>query len=237
MAYNQVGIVIGETIIKEDSKMLTLLLKDRGKISVLAKNVLKPNSKLMAGCQLFSYGDFTILEKNTLRMITSVETIKSFYTIREDYDSFCVASIITELVNKYIMEEEEVNEILFLLFLGLDNLSINKNSKKILFVFILKFLQICGDAPPIDFCSNCGDNIQKNGYFSNSGMVCNACSKLEYVNLLEVEIFALKFILKENVNKCFSFSIPEKSVEKLSRVFVQYIYNNMEFKINSLNLL
>lgn len=232
-----VGIVLSETKIKESSKMLTILLRDKGKYSVLAKNIQNPKSKLMSSCQLFTYSDFTILEKDNLKIITKAECINNFYTIREDYYSFCVASFFVEIINKSILDEVEVNEILFLLFLGLDNLSMGKNQKQTLLVFIVKFLQLSGDVPPISFCSICSDNIEKIGFFSNNGMVCKKCKNEFSKELSYTEIYTLKYILNEETSKCFSFSIPEKNVEYLLEIFKKYLKNNLEYKINTLELI
>lgn len=234
---NHVGIVIGETEIKESSKMLTLLLKGIGKYSVLAKNVKNTKSTIASSCQLFSYSNFYLFEKNSLRTITKAEGINSFYKIREDYYSFCVASFFSEWINKSIVEEIEVDDILFLLFLALDNLNNSKNNKQVLLVFIVKFLQIQGDIPPVGFCHNCGENVENIGYFSKEGMLCQKCSSTNNFKLSSTEIYTLKYILNEEIKKVFRFYISDIYIDNLTYIFINYLKNNLDTKINALNLL
>ena len=61
------GLVLRETEYKDADKLLTVLTKDRGKLTFRARGVRSRSSRLKSGCQLLAYSEFTVFEnKNTM---------------------------------------------------------------------------------------------------------------------------------------------------------------------------
>ena len=66
MYFKTEGLVLRETEYQDADKLLTVLTKDRGKLTLRARGVRSRNSRLKSGCQLLAYSEFTVYEgRNT----------------------------------------------------------------------------------------------------------------------------------------------------------------------------
>ena len=57
------GIVLKETEYKDNDKLLTVLTRDLGRITVKARGVKSGKSGSKAACQLLAYSEFTLFEQ------------------------------------------------------------------------------------------------------------------------------------------------------------------------------
>ena len=73
------GIILAEHNLGDFDKMLTILTPGFGKISCVAKGARRPNSSLLAGTQLFCFGEYLMFKGTTTYHINSCETIEIFY--------------------------------------------------------------------------------------------------------------------------------------------------------------
>jgi hypothetical protein len=78
------GIVIAENNMGDYDKMLTILTPNYGKISCVAKGARRPQSALLAGTQLFCFGEYMMYKGTNTYHINSCETIEIFYNLRTD---------------------------------------------------------------------------------------------------------------------------------------------------------
>ena len=60
MYFKTEGLVLRETEYKDADKLLTVLTRDRGQLTLRARGVMSRNSKLKSGCQLLAYAEFTV---------------------------------------------------------------------------------------------------------------------------------------------------------------------------------
>ena len=61
MYFKTEGLILRETEYKDADKLLTVLTKDRGRLTLRARGVRSRNSKLKSGCQLLAYTEFTVV--------------------------------------------------------------------------------------------------------------------------------------------------------------------------------
>lgn len=76
------GIILSENNMGDYDKMLTILTPNFGKISCAAKGARRPKSALLAGTQLFCFGEYLMYKGTSTYHINSCETIEMFYNIR-----------------------------------------------------------------------------------------------------------------------------------------------------------
>lgn len=98
------ALILGRINYGEADKILTLLTQDKGKLSVIAKGVRKPKSKLAGGIELFTINDITYIEgKSDLKTLVSARVhehysniVKNLATVQAAYDIILYANLFTE---------------------------------------------------------------------------------------------------------------------------------------------
>lgn len=91
------GLVTREVKYGENSRILTVLAKDIGKVSVLASPVREPTrSGLLTATQLFAYSNFTLFKgrENSLMKMNEGEVIESFSEIRNSLGQYGIRVIL-----------------------------------------------------------------------------------------------------------------------------------------------
>ena len=92
------GIILSEHNLGDFDKMLTMLTPNFGKISCVAKGARRPKSSLLAGTQMFCFGEYLMYQGTSTYHINSCETIELFYKLRTDLDKLKYAIHINKIV-------------------------------------------------------------------------------------------------------------------------------------------
>lgn len=173
------GIVIAENNMGEYDKMLTILTPNYGKISCVAKGARRPQSALLAGTQLFCFGEYLMYKRTNTYNINSCETIEIFYNLRTDLDKLKYAIHINKIIQDITDENENCYKILQLFLNTLYTISeTDKNMDFVLSVFKLRLVSILGFTPRILKCTSCKEteNLTKFSIKDN-GFKCESCRK------------------------------------------------------------
>ncbi len=118
------AIVLKKINYKDTDRIYTLLSKERGKISVLAKGVRRINSKRSGSLDTMNQVVVGIAENSAGFMtLTEVKSINSFKNVKEDLDRSLAGYYMLELVNESVEEESEGYEVFELLKTMLEKLN------------------------------------------------------------------------------------------------------------------
>lgn len=109
------GIILSEHNLGDFDKMLTMLTPGAGKISCVAKGARRPKSALLAGTQMFCFGEYLMYKGTNTYHINSVEPIEVFYNLRTDLDKLKYAVHINKIVQDVTNENQNCYNILQLL--------------------------------------------------------------------------------------------------------------------------
>src|SRR5690606_23389079 len=109
------GIVLRTQDYGESNKIVTIYTREWGKVGVMAQGAKKPNSRLSAVTQPFTYGYFLLRKGRSLQTLQQGEIIDSMREIKGDIFLTAYASYICELTDKGV-EEKKPNPYLFELF-------------------------------------------------------------------------------------------------------------------------
>lgn len=100
--YKTRAIVLNRTNYAEADKIATVLTEDGNKISIIAKGVRKPKSKLVAAVELFVITELTYIKgKSSLYTVSSAKIIKQHTSFLNDLDKVHVAYDVIKKINKY----------------------------------------------------------------------------------------------------------------------------------------
>lgn len=231
------GIIIKEVFVGDSDKIITILCKDIGKISVSCKGSRKAKSKTVSGSTLFTYADFSIFTGLKHYKLNSVTIIKSFYDVSKDYDKLIIASYFAEITNKITFESEENNELLKLLVYSLRAL-LKEDSLPLLIcaIFNIRLSVILGFSPNLTRCSVCDTEDLSLAFFSYEGVVCNDCNK-GYVKLSPPVLSFLQLIVTSDLTDIFNYTSSSSNVTELFNLANDYINSHIDVKINSLAML
>ncbi|MEI6756013.1 MAG: DNA repair protein RecO [bacterium] len=101
-------IVLSRTDYGEADRILTLLSEQHGKISVIARGVRKPKSKLAGGIELFSVSEITYLEgKGNLDTLISARLVENYENVVHQIDRVQLGYEFIKLLNK--ITEDDVD--------------------------------------------------------------------------------------------------------------------------------
>lgn len=232
------GIVTREVKYGDTSRILTVLTREFGKISVLAGGVRTNKSGMLASTQLFSYTTFNLFKgrDKSLYKINSGEVINSFSNIKNSLEAMAYASYFCEMANWIIQEEAPDENQLSLLLNTMYVLSENKLPYQFIkAVYEFRTLGIQGFTPTLDICINC-DTHSELCYLdlTRCGAYCKTCGQAidGAVNTGEGVLDAIRYITTAEAKKIFAFKLGDKAMEYLSRLgeYLIEVYLEKHFK-------
>ena len=142
-----------------------------GKISCVAKGARRPRSALLAGTQMFCFGEYLMFKGTSTYHINSVEPIEVFYNIRTDLDKLKYAVNIIKIIQDVTHENQNCFNILQLLLNTLYVISeTDKNLDLVLSIFKIRLLCILGFTPKIYECVNCKEKDKLSVEWSLQGI-------------------------------------------------------------------
>ena len=114
--------------------------------------------------------------------------MKEFYHgFRSDLKRMTAASYACELMDALVVAEDENLEIYELMQNFLSSLQTTQDINKLVHIFQIKVLQLCGFRPHLDSCVRCSKKISGQSRFSMplGGLVCHTC-KVPADNLVAI---------------------------------------------------
>ena len=227
------GLVLRETEYRDSDKLLTVLTRARGKVTLRARGVRSRRSPLKSGCQLLAYSEFTLFENRGNLVVDEAVAQELFLPLRQDIELLALASYFAQ-VAEVLSREEDPDEAL--LSLTLNALSAlcrpNPPQQKIKAAFEMRAACISGYTPLLDGCAVCG-NTQPDRFLVRSGTVqCAACRQLGeeglHLPLSPGSLTALRYLATCPPKRLFSFSLGEQSCRELSDVAETYLLTQLE---------
>jgi DNA repair protein RecO (recombination protein O) len=145
--YTSEGIVLSRKNYGEADRILIVISKHFGKVSLLAKSIRKIKSKKRGHLEIFSKIKFSAVRGHGMDIITETETINDFSGVRVNLNKISLAYYFCEVVNKITHEDEERSLIFNLLSSALEELENETELKKLRLKFIYDLLTKMGYWP------------------------------------------------------------------------------------------
>jgi len=179
------AIVLGGIRLGEADKLVTFFSLHKGKVKGVAKSARRMKSRFGASLEPFTHCNLILFEKggDKLGRINQVDIIRSFQSLREDWDGIELASRMVSLVSQITPDLEENAEIFKLLLQGLGLLEVGKDRSLTSLLFINRLIAYSGYQPHWDHCLKCRQAFKAGTntpiYFSSGagGTVCSKCAR------------------------------------------------------------
>ena len=92
------GIVLREINYKEADKILTVLTREEGKLTLKARGCRRKNSRLLASSQLLVYSELAITQRGEFITLAEGDPLTQFRRLGEDIDKLALASYFAEVI-------------------------------------------------------------------------------------------------------------------------------------------
>lgn len=216
------GIVVNEMDYSESSKILSILTKDRGIISVISKGCKKLKSDLRSVSTKLIYGDFNVVYKeNKLSTLISVDVKDVFKKIKLDIEKISYASYLLDL--SYQVGKQQYSITLYeLLISALKKINDDFDSLVITNIVELKYLDLLGVMPMLEGCVCCGSkNLIATISSYKGGYLCSKCIGNEkLVTAKTIKLIRLFYYV--DISKISKLDIDEKSKYEINKFLDEY---------------
>ena len=227
------ALVLRETEYSDSDKILTVLTRDNGKMTLRARGVRRKQSPLKSACQLLAYGEFTIFEYRNMATINEAEPIELFPELRGDIELLSLASYFAQAAEVASQEDSPNSELLSLTLNSLYALGkLKKPQLLVKSVFELRLACLAGYMTDLSGCAVCGREDADRFDLSAGCLECADHRSGESTGLrMPVPpgvLGAMRYIVSCGSKRLFSFSLPQEALERLSGVTEGYLMTQME---------
>lgn len=231
------GMVLSAMPVNEYDKRITILTKERGKITAFARGARRPGSQYMAATDPFAFGEFELFEGKSSFNLMKADIQNYFRELATDYDRVTLGFYFVEFAGYFCQENNDEREMLKLLYQSLRALTNDHIPRDLVrAVFELRAIAIEGQGPNVFSCISC-DTRENLCYFSvkRGGIFCDSCGKIQKDagrKILDSTRYTMQYILATPIAKLYSFTVSEEVLQELKSIMKEYLarYVHHEFK-------
>ena len=204
------GIILKQAPIGEYDRRISLLTKERGKLSAFAKGARRSGNRLAAATAPFVFGKFKLYEGKNSYTLVEADVQNYFEELREDYIGACYGMYFAEVADYYTRENNDEREMLKLLYQSLRALCADSLPNPLVrCVFECRAIAVNGEfpGPPAD-------------------------RELE-----ESTVYCLQYIVSSPIEKLYTFAVKDSVLEQLKKVAEEYMKRFVGREFKSLEVL
>lgn len=151
IAYQDTAIVLNRVEYGERDRILTLLTREHGKVTIIAKGVRSAKSKLAGGIELFSESQISVVSgRGSMGTLVSTRLIQHHGEIVKDLDKTSLAYSFLKTTQK-LLEDETGQEYYEVLAISLAGLGDSDYDHRIVAVwFVMQILRLSGRLPNLN---------------------------------------------------------------------------------------
>lgn len=230
---------------KESDKVITVLTRELGVISIYAKGAMRLKNKFHSSTGLFTYSEFVIFEGKGDKMyqLNEAVTKKVFYNLSSSIENISLAMYMAELVCEVVVPDEVSNDILRLFLNSLFMLCEGKwDPLMTKAAFEMRLLSDIGFRPNLVGCRKCSKYENEIMYLdiTAGNLICPECRtayETGYAMLEPAVLLALRYIALADLEQMFSFKLEGLSLIRLSQVCERYVLVNTKESYKTLDFL
>lgn len=234
------GMVLTATPIGDFDKRITLLTKERGKISAFARGARRQGSQLVAAANPFAFGNFEMYEGRTSYTIVKASISNYFRELIDDFESVYYGFYFLEIADYYTRENADELHMLKLLYQSLRALGRESLPNRLVrCIYELKALVINGEYPNVFSCMSCKQETKLCWFdVSLGGVCCASCGGRPGAIAIDPStLYALQYIISSSIEKLYTFTVTEGVLSNLEKILKAYMKRYMDRSFKSLEVL
>jgi len=237
------AIVLRSRPFGESDKIVSLLTKDFGKISGIAKGAMRSRKRFVNSLEPFALVNLRFQDRppSNLAFILTADLTVGYRQLVNSLESISHAAYLIEITDGLIGEREENHAVYQHLSQSLRYLEKYGTSLRFLTSFELKLLHLVGYQPALDRCRGCakaplqGAVLPWSFSLVDGGILCDTCaiSRRETLPLGAKAIEILAALQSENNDLPSSFLLSLSVVNQIRTVMLRFIQFHMAREIKS----
>ncbi len=188
MAADQTTALVLRTIeFSETSLVVTLLTKDFGRVSALAKGARRVKGPFEGSLDLLSVCRVVVIRKNSesLDLLTEAKLLRRFRGAERSLQRVYAGYYLAEMLRLLLTDDNDPHPDVYDLALQtLDQIDGNGQLATSLVFFDIQSLRMLGHAPATTHCTECGNEVQRTPRITfamiGGGVVCNGCRRRQH---------------------------------------------------------
>lgn len=204
------GIVLKQSPSGEYDRRVTVLTKERGKITAFARGARRQGNRLAAATNSFAFGNFKLYQGRDAYTLAEAEIQNFFQELMSDYEGAYYGMYFAEIADFYTRENNDEIQMLKLLYQTLKALTAPALPRPLVrCVYELKAIAVNGEFP----------GVPKDRELTDSAA------------------YALDYIGKSSVEKLYTFTLTESVLKEIQEVADIYCKRYMRHEFKSLEIL
>ncbi len=230
---------------KESDKIITVLTKELGVISIYAKGAMRLRNKFHSSTGLFTYSEFIVFEGKNNHMYQLNEAVVKniFYNLSDSVENIALAMYMSELVCEVVVPCEVSNDILRLYLNCLNMLCQGKWSMLMTkAAFEMRLISDVGFRPHMVGCKRCNKYESDLFWFDAMGgyLICSECLQPYDENIFACDppiVLALRYFVLADLEQLFTINVKGFSLIRLSQICERYVLNHTKDNYKTLDFL
>jgi DNA repair protein RecO (recombination protein O) len=177
--YQADAIVLRRLDYGEADRIVTLLTREHGKFTAIAKGARKSKTRSLSSLDLFARSRMMLAKGRNLDVIAQVERRGDVRHIAGDLRRTAYASLVSEIVDRVLEDRHPVDDIFDLVVITFERLDdIERSARPVAAWFLMRILELLGYQPQLHDCAGCGTALpEKGAWFSPllGGVLCAGC--------------------------------------------------------------
>lgn len=234
--------MLRETQYRDTDKILTVLTRGGGKLTVSARGARRKGCRFAASAQALAYSEFTLFVYRDRARLNDAELIEAFLPLRDGIESLALGSYVAEFCEALSQEGEASDELLDLGLNTLFALSRRPESRALIKpAFELRALSLTGYEPSLAACAVCGrsDMPAPCLHLGQGEVHCGECRgflpKGISMPLSDGTLAAMRYCVYGDPKRLFSFSLDTRDLEIFSDACEAYMHAQLERGFSTLD--
>src|SRR2546429_6910930 len=177
--YQADAVVLRRLDYGEADRILTLLTREYGKLSAIAKGSRRAKARAATSLDLFDRSRMMLAKGHNLDVVAQAERRGDVRHISGDLQRTAYACLVAEVADKVLEERHPVDDVFELVVVSIERLNTPERSARVESAwFVMRILDLLGYQPQLFDCAGCGEALPEAAcWFSPllGGVLCRKC--------------------------------------------------------------
>ncbi|MCI9149534.1 MAG: DNA repair protein RecO [Lachnospiraceae bacterium] len=233
------GMVLAAIPIGDYDKRITILTRERGKISAFARGARRQGSQLTAAANPFAFGEFEVYEGRSSYTVVKASISNYFRQLVEDFENVYYGFYFLEIADYYTRENSDEIHMLKLLYQSMRALEHEQLPNRLVrCIYELKAMVVNGEYPNVFSCQSCGREEELIWFDSSrGGVLCQGCKSSGAIPVDASTRYTLQYIITSGIEKLYTFTVSGEVLSRLEWIMRDYMGRYIDRSFQSLQVL